>query len=116
MIINNIFIYKGIDATEEDIKFRYKKLSLKVHPDRCRNIDNAREAFEQVKNAYLKLTDEIQKKNIILHIESVIDEYKKDYKKLLKNKKDNETIDYEQELSKRIMKYFAEMESMKRRR
>ena len=37
-----------IDATEEDIKYRYKKLSLKVHPDRLRGVEKAREAFEEV--------------------------------------------------------------------
>lgn len=37
-----------IDATEEDIKYRYKKLSAKVHPDKLRNFENAREAFEEV--------------------------------------------------------------------
>lgn len=39
----------GIDATDEDIKHRYRKLSLKVHPDRLRTVENARDAFEQVK-------------------------------------------------------------------
>lgn len=43
----------GIDATEEDIKYRYKKLSLKVHPDRLREVENAREAFEQVTVSFL---------------------------------------------------------------
>lgn len=38
----------GVDATEEDVKLRYKKLSLKVHPDRLRDVPNARDAFEQV--------------------------------------------------------------------
>jgi DnaJ-class molecular chaperone len=37
-----------IDATEEDIRYRYKKLSTKVHPDKLRDIELAREAFEEV--------------------------------------------------------------------
>jgi DnaJ-domain-containing protein 1 len=38
-----------IDATEEDIKQRYRKLSTRVHPDKLRGREDAREAFEQVK-------------------------------------------------------------------
>ncbi len=38
----------NIDATEEDIKLRYRKLSTLVHPDKCLNIPTAREAFEEV--------------------------------------------------------------------
>ena len=39
----------GIDATEEDIKQRYRKLSTRVHPDKLRGRENAREAFEEVR-------------------------------------------------------------------
>jgi len=42
-----------IDATEEDIKYRYKKLSLKVHPDRMRHVEKAREAFEEVPDVFM---------------------------------------------------------------
>lgn len=38
-----------IDATEEDIRYRYKKLSTKVHPDKIRDMESAREAFEEVR-------------------------------------------------------------------
>jgi hypothetical protein len=38
----------GTDATEEDIRYRYKKLSLKVHPDRLRDVEDPNAAFEQV--------------------------------------------------------------------
>lgn len=44
----------GVDATEEDVKLRYKKLSLKVHPDRLRDVPNARDAFEQVMQYCIK--------------------------------------------------------------
>ena len=37
-----------VDATEEDIKLRYRKLSTLVHPDKCLHLEQAREAFEEV--------------------------------------------------------------------
>ena len=38
----------GTDATDEDIRQRYKNLSRRVHPDKMLGMENAREAFEQV--------------------------------------------------------------------
>jgi curved DNA-binding protein CbpA len=75
-----------IDATKEDIKFRYKKLSLKVHPDRLRNVDNPNDAFEQVKEAYEKLINEETKKTIMLHIENVTYDLLKERKKVMQAK------------------------------
>ncbi len=46
-----------VDATEEDIKGRYRKLSAMVHPDKRIGNDSAREAFEEVKKAYQALMD-----------------------------------------------------------
>lgn len=37
----------------------------------------------QVKEAYMKLTDEVLKKNLLMHIENATDEYKKERRKLL---------------------------------
>ena len=61
----------GTDATVEDIKYRYRKLSAKVHPDKNRGVDNARDSFEEVKKAYNKLMDEGQRQNIIENIDMV---------------------------------------------
>lgn len=72
-----------IDATIADIKFRYKKLSLKVHPDRLRDIPHARQAFEYVKEAYNKLLDEDQRRTISMHIENVTTELKRERKRLI---------------------------------
>ncbi|KAF5153077.1 DnaJ domain protein [Theileria parva strain Muguga] len=47
------------DATEEDIKQRYHKLSLLVHPDKCKH-DKAPQAFQVLKDAY----NEIKKVDI----------------------------------------------------
>ena len=105
-----------IDATEEDIKYRYKKLSAKVHPDKLIGIENAREAFEEVKNAYNKLLDESQKKVIILNIEGIRDETTQERRKLIaKGTKESKLPSLEDEISKKTMKAFADMEMAKRR-
>jgi DnaJ family protein C protein 8 len=98
----------GWDATEEDIKQRFRKMSLKVHPDRLRDVPNARDAFEAVKDAYAKLTDESLKKNILMHMEGVEMEVKKTRRGLLKGgKKDTDLGDFEEEVNREAMKHFA---------
>ncbi|KAJ1442079.1 hypothetical protein B484DRAFT_356629 [Ochromonadaceae sp. CCMP2298] len=106
----------GWDATEEDIKQRFRKMSLKVHPDRLRDVPNARDAFEAVKDAYAKLTDESLKKNILMHMEGVEMEVKKTRRGLLKGgKKDTDLGDFDEEVNREAMKHFAEIEAMRRR-
>lgn len=50
------------NATREEIKKAYHKLSLKHHPDRNPNNAEANEIFKKVSNAYEILTDEQKKK------------------------------------------------------
>ncbi|UKJ89274.1 ubiquitin-conjugating enzyme [Theileria orientalis] len=45
------------DATEEEIKQRYYKLSLLIHPDKCQN-DKAPQAFQVLKDAYNEMKKE----------------------------------------------------------
>jgi thymidylate kinase len=75
------------DATDEDVKHRYRKLAAKVHPDkmmaRGADQDTAREAFEQVKAAYSKLTDPDQKRVVLNNIQIVADAAGKDRRRLL---------------------------------
>lgn len=106
----------GIDATEEDVKQRYKQLSVKVHPDKLRDVDNARVAFEEVKNAYHKLCDEKQRSVVILNIEYVVEELQKERRRLIsKGVKESALPDYNEDLEKRLMKHFAEIEMQRRR-
>eukprot|EP01035_Chromulina_nebulosa_P017097 gene17097-22610_t len=100
-----------VDATEEDIKYRYKKLSLKVHPDKQLDIENARTAFEEVKLAYQKLMDPDQKKSIVANVEYIRREVIKDRKKLIsKGMNESELEDLESEINKKIMHQFADIE------
>ncbi|CAK9106589.1 DnaJ homolog subfamily C member 8 [Durusdinium trenchii] len=43
------------DATKQDVKKRYHKLSALVHPDKNRDDERAEEAFQEVKKAYEKI-------------------------------------------------------------
>lgn len=104
-----------IDATDEDIKYRYRKLSGKVHPDKLRDVPLAREGFEEVKQAYQKLCDEKLKATIIMNIEHIREETRKDRKRLLsKGMKEPELWDLEEETTKRMQRHFAEMEMLRR--
>lgn len=62
---------------------RYRKLSAKVHPDKMREVEHAREAFEQVKRTYTTLCDDQQKASILMNIEFVENEFIKERKKLI---------------------------------
>lgn len=97
-----------VDATEEDIKYRYRKLSAKVHPDKMRDVELARECFEEVKIAYQKLCDLDQKKTIIMNIDYVKKEATKERKRLLnKGMKESDMPTLEEDIEKRLMKKFA---------
>ncbi|KAH8058778.1 hypothetical protein JL720_13967 [Aureococcus anophagefferens] len=55
-----------VDATPDDIKARYRKLSALTHPDKNGGADDARRAFEYVKDAYLELSDEKKRAKTVL--------------------------------------------------
>ncbi|XP_026189884.1 uncharacterized protein LOC34618008 [Cyclospora cayetanensis] len=60
------------DATEEDIRRQYRKLSLLIHPDKCKH-ELAQEAFQVVNKAYEK----VQEEGVRQRYEGVIEEAKK---------------------------------------
>ncbi len=106
-----------VDATEEDIKYRYRKLSSKVHPDKLLGVDQAREAFEQVKAAYQRLSDPEQRATIVKNIEFVTDDIKKDRRRqLAKGLVSEESLpSLEVAVEKAVMKLFADIEQQRRR-
>ena len=57
------------DATPDDIKNRYKKMSVLCHPDKNGGSEQAKQAFEAVKDAYARLSDEKKRDRTILVIE-----------------------------------------------
>lgn len=105
------------DATLEDIKNRYRKLSAKVHPDKNLDVANAREAFEYVKTAYQKLMDDDQRKVVVMNIDYVKGEVAKERKRLLSSKPGGEAglPSLEEHVDKEIMKHFADIEVNRRR-
>lgn len=50
------------DASAEDIKLQYRKLALKLHPDKNRDDPNATERFQELQEAYEVLSDEEKRK------------------------------------------------------
>jgi tetratricopeptide (TPR) repeat protein len=115
--LNPYFVLQlDIDATEEDIKQRYRKMAAKLHPDKMRDVEDARECFEQVKTAYQKLCDEKEKKVVVMNIEHVKGELAKERRRALaKGTAESDLPPLEEEEARRLMKHFAEMEMLRRR-
>ena len=52
------------DTSVEEVRRQYRKVSLMVHPDKCKH-PRAKDAFEVVGNAQKELMDEEKRKHII---------------------------------------------------
>lgn len=108
------------DATEQDIKNRYRKLSAKVHPDKNRGIENADVSFEEVKKAYNRLLDKDQRKVTIKNIEVAKEGAIEARKDLIASRKNTPGFDestlvpVEEEIEKAIKKVFADIELARR--
>ncbi|CAH0516793.1 unnamed protein product [Peronospora belbahrii] len=100
-----------VDATEEDMKQHYRKISTLVHPDKSRN-PKAREAFEEVKKAYNVITEEDRRKTCIRTIENATQAVDKERRqKIKKGVKESELDDYNDAVEKAVLRAFAEIEN-----
>ncbi|KAJ8768125.1 hypothetical protein K2173_021065 [Erythroxylum novogranatense] len=84
----NPFEYLNLpfEATPEDVKKQYRKLSLLVHPDKCKH-PQAKEAFGALAKAQQLLLDEQERDYILTQVNAAKEELRAKRKKQLK--KDN---------------------------
>lgn len=104
-----------IDASLEDIKFRYKKMSVLVHPDKNQGLEQAQEAFEEVKTAYNLLLKEGDRDKTIGLIELTRENTEKERRKLLsKGMKEADLEPLDTKTVKDVAKAFADVELRRR--
>ncbi|KAF0692417.1 Aste57867_16511 [Aphanomyces stellatus] len=101
------------DATEEEIKQHYRKLSAMVHPDKNPDI-RAREAFEEIKKAYEQMTNDDRRKNCVRMIDNAIESVETERRKQLKKFKADDLPDLDGLKEKAVLKAFAESENRRR--
>ncbi|CAI5702966.1 unnamed protein product [Peronospora effusa] len=100
-----------VDATEEDMKQHYRKISTMVHPDKCRN-PKAREAFEELTKAYNLIVQEDRRKTCIRTIENATLAVTKERRqKIKKGIKESELGDLKDAVDKAVLRAFAEIEN-----
>ena len=94
-----------VNATDEDVKQRYRKLSSLIHPDKMLGEERARFGFEQVKKAYTTLLNKQKKKQVIELIAKTHRLVKSRRKKLIGKGVPLETLgDEESAISLEVMK------------
>ena len=97
-----------VDATVEDVKARYRKLSALCHPDKnLDKADEARLAFEAVKAAYQSLLDDKTRDRVVLVVQGARERAKLNFDA-------GRGLSLEEAMDKEVMKTFAQNE-MKRR-
>jgi DnaJ family protein C protein 8 len=97
-----------IDATVEDVKFRYKKLSLLIHPDKNHGNIHAQEAFDYVKKAQEELLDDATRQKTIDIIDATRAETGREHRKLIrKGLKERDLEPLELKTEKNVMIAFA---------
>ncbi|XP_041096444.1 dnaJ homolog subfamily C member 8 [Polyodon spathula] len=114
------------EVTEDEIKKRFRQLSILVHPDKNQDDpDRAQKAFEAVDKAYKLLLDPEQKKRAIdvIHagkeyVEHMMKEKKKQLKKDGKSTvvEEDDPEMFRQAVYKQTMKLFAELEIKRKER
>ncbi|KAM9319337.1 dnaJ homolog subfamily C member 8 [Gastrophryne carolinensis] len=114
------------EATDEELKKRFRQLSILVHPDKNQDDpDRAQKAFEAVDKAYKLLLEPEQKKRALdviqagqEYVEHVVKEKKKQLKKEGKSlvvEEDDPEV-FKQAVYKQTMKLFAELEIKRKER
>lgn len=70
--MKDYYYFLGIsqDASEEDIKKAYRKLSLKYHPDKNENDDFFADRFREIQEAYETLSDPGRRRSYDQNLES----------------------------------------------
>ena len=103
------------DATEEEIKFHYRRLSAVVHPDKC-SLEGAMDAFQALKTAYQTLQDEDRRAACAQLYAEAEEEADKTLKRLRKRgDSGGELPPRDEEVTREVRKRFAEIEKRKRK-
>lgn len=114
------------EATDEELKKRFRQLSILVHPDKNQDDpDRAQQAFEAVDKAYKLLLEGEQKKRAVDVIQAgreYVEHMMKEKKKQLKKEGKPQYVEeddpemFRQAVYKQTMKLFAELEIKRKER
>lgn len=91
-------------VSDDDVSRRYKALSLLLHPDKCRDIPNAKEAYDEVQRAKSQLNNEDKAR----HLRQLVEEGYKNGEQLWRRNKKKEKLEDVQ--SKEVQRIFAQIE------
>lgn len=95
-------------ASSDDISRRYKALSLLLHPDKCRELERAKEAYDEVQRAKTLLDDEDKARHARQLVEQGVKKGRQEWHA------NGEKESLEEVQSKCVQKIFAQIEHKRR--
>jgi tetratricopeptide (TPR) repeat protein len=99
------------ESSVDDVSRRYKALSLLLHPDKCRTLENAKEAYDEVQRAKAMLLNNEDKAR---HVRGLVEQGFRKGKQVWQQEGKQKGMSLQEVQEKEVQRIFAQIEFQRR--